>query len=76
MCRLCAREFPLFFHGNEQQVNTVPERAMPKLLIEMKRGLLSKANYLKYLKISNKWVSPCNCVVKEKKKPIMVHAYC
>ena len=43
----------------------------------MKQGLEQKAVYLKYLKISPKWVVPCNCVDRVyNNKPYRVHAYC
>ena len=48
----------------------LPERALTQLLSDLKTDMEAKANYLKYLKISAKFISPCNC------KSRMVHSYC
>ena len=41
----------------------------------MKVKFQQKSSILKYIKISNKWVSPCHCLANGR-KPFQVHAYC
>ena len=43
---------------------------MTQLVIDMKEDMDAKANYLKYLKISPKFIKACNCANE------MVHSYC
>ena len=49
----------------------LPERVLTKLLQDLKTDMEAKANYLKYLKISAKFIKPCLC--NERKR---VHSYC
>ena len=48
---------------------------MTPLLRQLKQKFTARSSCLKYIKISNKWVSPCNCQTSQKKY-IKVHAYC
>lgn len=48
----------------------MPERALTKLLTQMKQDLMLKLAYLKYLKVSAKFCQPCECPRKR------VHTYC
>ena len=50
-------------------------RALTPLLQRMKVKFQQRSSILKYIKISNKWVSPCHCLVNSR-KPLRVHAYC
>ena len=51
-------------------VKRLPERSLTPLLIELKNDMDQKAEYLKYLKISAKFISPCACKTSD------VHSYC
>jgi len=70
VCKLCNRELPIFFYGNEEQVKRLPERALTSLLREMKEDLENKRNYLKTLRVSAKFIQPCSCKNQD------VHTYC
>ena len=48
----------------------LPERSLTKLLVDLKADMEAKADYLKYLKISAKFLQPCMCYDK------YVHSYC
>ena len=61
MCRLCKRETPLYFYQQEDIVKRLPERALTQLTLDLKSDMEAKANYLKYLKISAKFLKPCSC---------------
>jgi hypothetical protein len=69
ICGLCARTTPVFFYKNEEQVKRLPERSLTPLLQELKEDMKHKANYLKYLKVSTRFIEACHCA-----EP--VHAYC
>jgi hypothetical protein len=69
VCHLCLREFPIFFHGNDEQITRLPDRGLTQLLRDMKQDLSKKAGYLKTLKVSTKFIKPCSCTES-------VHAYC
>lgn len=69
ICGLCARSTPVFFYKNEEQVKRLPERSLTPLLQELKEDMKLKANYLKYLKVSTRFIEACHCA-----EP--VHAYC
>ena len=69
-CKLCNREQPLYFYQQEDIVKRLPERALTQLLSDLKEDMEAKANYLKYLKISAKFINPCGCTNN------MVHSYC
>ena len=71
VCRLCNRETPLYFHQQEDLVKRLPERALTPLLSDLKADMEAKANYLKYLKISARFLKPCSCT-----NQMSVHAYC
>ena len=47
----------------------LPERSLTKLLLLLKEDMQKKAAYLKYLKVSAKFIEACDCEEK-------VHAYC
>ena len=47
----------------------MPDRNLNPFLIGMRTDLFSKQPYLKYLKVSSKFIKPCGC-----KQP--VHTYC
>ena len=70
LCKLCNREMPLYFYQQEDMVKRLPERALTQLLSDLKEDMEAKANYLKYLKISAKFINPCGCINN------MVHSYC
>ena len=70
LCHLCNRETPLYFYQQEDVVRRLPERTLTKLLQDLKTDMEAKANYLKYLKISAKFIKPCLCERKQ------VHSYC
>jgi len=61
VCKLCNRETPLYFYQQEDVVKRLPERSLTQLLSELKEDMDEKANYLKYLKISAKFINPCGC---------------
>ena len=69
-CKLCNRETPLYFYQQEDVVKRLPYRALTQLLSDLKEDMEAKANYLKYLKISAKFINPCGCASN------MVHSYC
>lgn len=69
LCKLCNKELPILFFKNEDLIKRMPERNMTPFLLGMKGDLFNKAPYLKYLKVSSKFIRPCNC-----KSP--VHIYC
>ena len=48
----------------------MPERALTKLLQDMKEDLENKSNYLKTLRVSAKFIEPCSCKDRD------VHTYC
>jgi hypothetical protein len=50
-------------------VRRLPERSLTKLLLLLKEDMQKKAAYLKYLKVSAKFIEACDCEEK-------VHAYC
>lgn len=70
VCQLCNRDTPLYFYQQEDVVKRLPERALTKLLADLKSDMEAKANYLKYLKISAKFLHPCSC------KQRLEHSYC
>ena len=70
VCQLCNRDTPLYFYQQEDVVKRLPERALTKLLADLKADMELKANYLKYLKISAKFLHPCSC------KHRLEHSYC
>ena len=70
ICKLCGREQPLYFYQQEDIIRRMPERALTKLLTQMKQDLMLKLAYLKYLKVSAKFCQPCECPRKR------VHTYC
>lgn len=70
ICKYCNREQPYYFYQQEDVIRRLPERTLTPLLYDLKNDLEAKANYLKYLKISAKFVKPCACSKKE------AHAYC
>ena len=70
LCKLCNRETPLYFYQQEDVVKRLPERALTQLLSDLKEDMEAKANYLKYLKISAKFINPCGCPSN------LVHSYC
>ena len=75
ICHLCGREQPLFFYGNEEQINRLPESVLTPILSKMKADLAKSKKkylpgaYLKYMNCTSKFIHPCECG-KE------VHAYC
>ena len=69
-CHLCNRETPLYFYQQEDVVRRLPERALTKFLQDLKTDMEAKANYLKFIKISAKFIKPCLCERK------LVHSYC
>ena len=69
LCKLCTKELPIQFYKNEDLIKRMPDRMMSPFLQSMKQDLFKKAPYLKYLRISSKFIRPCLC-----KSP--VHTYC
>ena len=69
-CKLCNRETPLYFYQQEDVVKRLPYRALTQLLSDLKEDMEAKANYLKYLKISAKFINPCGCSANYS------HSYC
>lgn len=41
---------------NEDQVKRFPERSLTPLTLSMKEDMYKRANYLKYLKVSTKFI--------------------
>lgn len=48
----------------------MPERFLPPFLKALKSDFLNKKTYLKFLRISSKFIIPCHCYNK------LTHAYC
>lgn len=69
LCKLCNKEQPIQFSRNEEAIKNIPVQNMTPFLEQMKSDLLAKAPYLKFLKLSSKFIKACEC-----KHP--VHAYC
>ena len=69
VCKLCKRQTPLYFWSNDDQFNRLHDRALTPLLQEMKKDSTTN-QYLKYFRVKQNFIEPCNC--KNKK----VHAYC
>lgn len=69
VCTLCQRPIPVFFFKNEEQVKRLPERSLTPLLLLLKDDMQKKAAFLKYLKVSTKFIEACSCVDPQ-------HSYC
>lgn len=52
VCTLCNRKDPIIFYGNEENIKRLPERALTKLMQDMKTDLENKVNYLKAMRTS------------------------
>ena len=70
VCILCNRKDPIIFYGNEENIKRLPERALTKLMQDMKVDLENKVNYLKAMRTSYKFIQPCSCLDRP------VHTYC
>ena len=70
ICKLCNREFPLYFYQQEDIILRLPDRQLTKLTLQMKNDLVNKLAYLKYLRINGRFCEPCDCPKKR------VHTYC
>ena len=59
----------MFFHKNDEQVKRLPERSLTPLLLSLKEDMQKKAAYLRYLKVSTKFIEACGCTEHQ-------HSYC
>lgn len=59
----------MFFFQNDDQVKRLPERTLSPLLLDLKQDMQRKKEYLKYLKVSTKFIEACSCDQH-------VHQYC
>ena len=69
VCKLCKRQTPLYFWSNDEQFNRLHDRSLTPLLKDMKVDS-TKNQYLKYFRVKQNFIQPCNC------KSNKVHAYC
>lgn len=69
LCELCNKELPVLFYKNEDLVKRMPDHTLNPFLKAVKNDLFNNEQYLKYLRVSSKFIRPCLC-----KKP--VHTYC
>jgi hypothetical protein len=69
ICRLCNRTVPVFFFQNDDQVKRLPERVLTPLLLDLKSDMEKKMHYLRFLKVSTKFIDACNCTEQ-------LHSYC
>ena len=69
-CYLCQRNRPLFAREHDENIQTIPEGMLPPFVKELKKDLADKCDYLGFLHISTKFVTPCKC------SDLNVHSYC
>lgn len=62
LCPLCNRDSPVLFYQNEEQIKRIPERSLTPFLSDVKADLLAKAVYLKFIRVTQKFIQPCDCV--------------
>ncbi len=56
LCPLCNRDSPVLFYQNEEQIKRIPERSLTPFLSEVKADLLAKAVYLKFIRVTQKFI--------------------
>ena len=70
ICILCERNRPVFLVDSDDQILRMQERFLPPFLKNLKQDFVSNKQYLKYLKITSKLISVCDCEWKK------CHSYC
>ena len=69
-CFMCQRSRPIFLVDSDDMILRLPERFLPPFLKQLKQDFLNKRQYLKFLRISSKFIQVCGCQHK------VSHAYC
>ena len=69
-CYMCQRSRPIFLVDSDDMILRLPERFLPPFLKQLKQDFLNKRQYLKFLRISSKFIQVCGCQHK------VSHAYC
>jgi hypothetical protein len=46
----------VLFYQNEEQIKRIPERSLTPFLSEVKADLLAKAAYLKFIRVTQKFI--------------------
>ena len=69
-CDLCQRPRPIFVAETDDMIKRLPERFLSPLLKMLKKDFNNKRQYLKFLRISVKYIKACNCDNKN------THQYC
>lgn len=69
-CHLCQRPWPIFVTETDDMIKRLPERFLSPLLKSLKKDFTNKRQYLKFLRISVKYIKACNCENKD------THQYC
>lgn len=70
ICYLCERPRPIFLVDSDDMILRLPERFLPPFLKNLKQDFLRKKQYLKFMKISSKFIQGCSCPDK------FAHSYC
>ena len=70
VCDLCQRPWPIFVAETDEMIKRLPERFLSIFLRSLKKDFNKKRQYLKFLRISVKFVKACDCEMKN------THQYC
>lgn len=60
-CDLCQRHRPVFVAETDDMIRRLPERFLSPLLKSLKKDFNNKRQYLKFLRISVKYIKACSC---------------
>lgn len=64
-CYLCERHRPVFVAETDDMIKRLPERFLSGFLKSLKKDFIEKRQYLKFLRISVKFIKACKCENKE-----------
>ena len=60
-CDLCGRAIPIFLSKRDDIIMRMNEKYMPEFLKQLKYDFMESCFYIKFLKVSSKFISPCQC---------------